>query len=222
MFALLVASTLSCLSPKASTTLEGGRHQRLETKAGPVHLWCANEKPEAVVIYVHGYFDDVDSAVRKHALVRQFNASQVPALFVMIEAPSSAKEPVRWPQFESLKNTLESQTGLALPERVVAIGHSGGNRTVRGWAQAGSVREVVLLDAFYGSGEPWSAFVGIEDAQLDVVSVLTAARAQAWLSTVPAAQRSRVRHVIAPTSHMGLVTDGEWIPRVLQRRFPRS
>jgi hypothetical protein len=219
---LALAASLSsgCLTSTDATSLEGGRHLRIVTTNGPVHVWCPNGgRPELLVIYVHGYFDTVDNAFREHGLIEQFRASGVDALFVLIEGPTGPNEPVRWPTFAPLKVTLERQLGLGVPPKVMAIGHSGGNRTLREWTKERTVTDLVLLDAFYGDPKPWSAFVAAApEARIQLVGALTFRKAEAWRRSLPQLQKHRVVQVQAGTDHMGVVTDGVWIPKVVRER----
>lgn len=218
--ALVASLSSGCLPGTEATALEGGRHQRLVTANGPMHAWCREGgRPELLVVYVHGYFDTVDDAFRDHGLIEQFRASGVDALFVLIDGPTGPKEPVRWPAFAPLKSELERQLGLAMPATVMAMGHSGGNRTLREWTKEQAVSDLVLLDAFYGDPKPWSAFVAaVPEGRVQLVGALTFAKADAWQRSLPKAQQRRVQQVQAGTNHMGVVTDGVWIPKLLRER----
>lgn len=223
MFLALLASTLTGCLP-AGTPLGDGLHERVETSNGPVHLWCpASGRPELLVVYVHGYFDSVDDAFRNHGLVEQFQRSGAPAVFVMIEAPKGPKEAVRWTSFEALRSAVATRLEGAVPERSMVLGHSGGNRTLREWARAGEVDDVVLLDAFYGDPAPWSEFLrAVPHSRLQLVGALTFAKAETWRQTLSASEAHRVEQLAAKTSHMGVVTDGRWIPQLVRARLDRG
>lgn len=219
LLALSLVATVSTCLPDAAA-LEGGRHSRFVTTRGPVHTWCAQpSQPELLMVYVHGYFDSVDDAFRDHGVLAQAKASGVNVMVVMIEAPKGPKEPVRWESLLPLREELERRVGRPLPSRVVVMGHSGGNRTLREWAKAGEVNDVVLLDAFYGQPAPWDAYLSrVSEGRLQLVGALTFAKAEAWRATLSAKTRARVQQLTAGTDHMGVVTDGTWIPRLLQER----
>jgi hypothetical protein len=219
-FALVASLSSGCLTGTAATPLEGGLHQRVVTANGPVHAWCREGgRPELLVVYVHGYFDTVDDAFRDHGLIEQFRASGVDALFVLIDGPTGPKEGVRWPAFAPLKAELERHLELTLPAKVMAMGHSGGNRTLREWTKEQAVTDLVLLDAFYGDPKPWSVFVAtVPEGRVQLVGALTFAKADAWRRSLPKAQQSRVQQVQAGTNHMGVVTDGVWIPKLVRER----
>lgn len=218
---LLVAG---CLGGADARPLDGGLHQRLLTANGPVHVWCPRDvEPELVVVYVHGYFDSVDEAFEKHGLVSQFQQSGVPALFVLVEAPTGPREQVRWKTYASLEVTLSAALERAVPTRVLALGHSGGNRTLREWTREGRVTDYVLLDAFYGDATPWTRLLEtVPGAQVQLVGALTHQKAETWRRSLPATYRAQVEQFVAATNHMGVVTDGRWIPRLLRQRLTRS
>jgi hypothetical protein len=218
--ALVASLSSGCLPEAESSQQLSGRHQRVVTSRGPMHLWCpAGATPELLVVYVHGYYDTVDDAYRSHGLIEQFEKSGVKALFVLLEGPSGPQEPVRWPRFAPLRDELQQVLGWAAPTRVMALGHSGGNRTLREWTKEGLVTDLVLLDAFYGTPAPWTAFLQTSaDARVELVGALTFQKAEAWRRALPASSRARVVQVSAGTSHMGVVTDGVWIPRLLRAR----
>jgi hypothetical protein len=224
LLALSIIASLSGCLPDASSPHEGGRHSRFVTSRGPVHTWCAREAaPEVLLVYVHGYFDDVDDVFREHGVLAQARVSGVNAMVVMIEAPKGPKEAVRWESFAALHEELEHRTGRPLPARVVVMGHSGGNRTLREWAKAGEVNDVVLLDAFYGQPAPWIAYLAkVPNGKLQLVGALTFGKADGWRSQLTPSLRNRVQQLPAGTDHMGVVTDGEWIPRLLQERATPS
>jgi hypothetical protein len=223
LLSLAVAASLSsgCLPEPGSRPQQGGRHLRAVTAQGPLHLWCpTGSKPELLVVYVHGYFDTVDDAYEQHGLIEQVAASGVNALFVMIEGPTGPQERVRWTRFEPLRQELVRLVGTdVLPARVVALGHSGGNRTLREWTKEGLVTDLVLLDAFYGDPTPWTAFLDKHpDGRVELVGALTFRKAESWRTSLSPAARARVVQLTAGTNHMGVVTDAVWIPRILRAR----
>jgi len=217
---LVLASLTGCLSSPDARALEGGQHQRFVTANGPVHAWCPEaSEPELLVVYVHGYFDTVDDAFRDHGLVQQFKASGVNALFVLIDGPTGPKDDVRWTAFAPLKAELERTLGRAMPAKVVAMGHSGGNRTLREWTKEGTVTDLVLLDAFYGAPTPWTTFLStVPEGRVQLVGALTFPKADAWRRSLPKQQQRRVEQLSAGTNHMGVVTDGVWIPKLVRER----
>ncbi|MDX2010709.1 MAG: hypothetical protein SFW67_10980 [Myxococcaceae bacterium] len=217
----LVALSSGCLPEATSSPQLNGRHQRVVTAQGPVHLWCpTGAAPELLVVYVHGYYDTVDDAYRDHGLIEQFSRSGVNALFVLIDGPTGPQEPVRWTTFRPLLTELRRTAGDVVPTRVMAMGHSGGNRTLREWTKEGVVTDLVLLDAFYGNPAPWTAFLEKQpEGRVELVGALTSRKAEGWRAGLPRTSRARVVQVTAGTDHMGVVTDGVWIPRLVRARF---
>lgn len=100
------------------------------------------------VIYVHGYYTDVDQAVAQYKLAEQFAQAAVPAIYVVPEAPKGPGDPVRWPALSELLEVVRGATGLEV-KTVHAIGHSGAYRTLLDWLKAPQLRAVTLLDALY-------------------------------------------------------------------------
>src|SRR5262245_52628668 len=79
-----------------SMAVAAGTALRIADKAGPIHVWRpAGYRAEtaAIVVYVHGYGTDVDTAWREHHLPEQFALSAVNALFIAPEAPAGARPP---------------------------------------------------------------------------------------------------------------------------------
>lgn len=213
MLALIALSLLSSTACPSGESLEGGQHVRLATKRGPVHLWCrTGSEPTNVVVYVHGYRDDVDSAFTHHQLAAQFAKSQVDALFIAVAAPSGADQPVVFGDLDELLEVVGAPAG-----RVLVVGHSGGNRTLKSWLRSARVEEVVLLDGFYGESSSWTRWLTARPgALLRVIGQHTWLKSAAWLAKLETELRDQVTHERAGCGHMQIVTMGEWLPRVIQ------
>jgi hypothetical protein len=208
-----------CLPAIALTVLAAaGTHTRWESGRGPIHTWRPGAAvPSTVVLYVHGYRDDADSAFVNHRLADQFAASGFDALFVVPEAPSGPQQKVFWPDLEALLTEVAAQHRAPLPTSVLVIGHSGGNRTLKAWLASERVNHVVLLDGFYGDPTPFEQWLAARGgAQLIMVGQVTYAKADAWKNGLPAVARKKVAHHAAGCSHMEIVTAGKWIPAVLR------
>lgn len=192
-----------------------GTHQRWTTDNGPIHTWRAGAAvPSMVVVYVHGYRDDADSAFEGHGLAKQFAESGVEALFVVPEAPQGPQQRVFWPDLERLLAEVARAHGVPKADAVLVVAHSGGTRTVKAWLSSPRVTKVVLLDGFYGDPKPFDAWLQ-RDVELVMVGQATYAKAEAWLRALPASSRAKVTHHAAGCSHMELVTAGKWIPRLI-------
>lgn len=149
--------------------MDGAEFRRVETPPGPI-LVRPGARDRAVV-YVHGYRDDVDSAVRRHGLAAQFPTD---AAVLVPEAPSSRDEAVRFPDLGQLLS-LAGVPGA----RVLAIGHSGAYRTLLKWLDAPELREVVLLDALYGGSADFERWARLPGRRLSVVGRDTAEASRA-------------------------------------------
>src|SRR5690606_15431627 len=70
--------------PKTLTELvEHGRHWRLTTKNGAIHVWIPDgytRRRAETIIYVHGYYVNADQAWRNYSLAKQFAASAINAV----------------------------------------------------------------------------------------------------------------------------------------------
>ena len=214
---MTLAAVALCLL--SSTT----NHQRWQSAHGPIHTWHPGlAVPTAVVLYVHGYNDDADSAFADHHLAEQFADSGFEALFVVPEAPSGPQQRVSWPDLEELLVEVSRQHDVPLPQTVFVFGHSGGNRTLKAWLASARVNHVVLLDGFYGDPKPFENWLGGNaDAQLILIGQLTFARAETWRKGLVASSRDRVEQRAAGCSHMQIVTAGKWIPHVLRASAQR-
>lgn len=222
--------------PAPANERDGARHRVLRTARGAVHVFRPrgyDARTAGVLLYVHGYYTDVDTAWRRHALGAQFAASQRNALFIAPEAPVGGSEAVRWPDLDELLLEVAERTGLPLPRGVkIAVAHSGGFRTVQAWLPSG-LDTVVLLDALYG-GEPelreWLEDEGGDERRLFIVAYDTARRSERFigafddarvLEAVPAPGRAlvaRTERLVLMRSqydHMKMVTARKVIPSVL-------
>lgn len=194
-----------------------GSHHRWETSNGPIHTWHPGlAVPTSVVLYVHGYNDDADSAFADHKLAEQFASSGFEALFVVPEAPSGPRQRVMWPDLEALLTEVAREHAVPLPQSLFVFGHSGANRTLKSWLASARVNRVVLLDGFYGDPKPFEQWLGRnDDARLIMIGQVTFAKAEAWRIRLADALRERVTHKAADCSHMEVVTQGKWVPSLL-------
>jgi hypothetical protein len=226
--------------PKAqiATAVAAGRHVRIDGPRGPIHVWIpASYRADtgATVIYVHGYFDDADTAWTGHQLAQQFALSALNALFVVPEAPVAQKTPINYPDLGELLRMVEDATGVTRGAALTAaIGHSGAFRTLQAWFDEPLLDQLVMVDAMYGDEDAVTGwlrasprhrliFVG-EDTLLATESVadklpdtLTVDRFPPTYDTWPAAARTaRSVYVRAQYPHMPLVTEGVVLPSLLR------
>jgi hypothetical protein len=215
----------------------GGRHLRLGTARGAVHVWLpARDVPPnaGLVLYVHGYYTNVDQAFVDHQLAAQFRASGREAVFVAPEAPDWNGAAVAWPDLDALLREVAARTRLRLPSGpVVVSGHSGAIRTVLAWLDDPRVEEVVLLDGLYRGEDELAAWLAGAPARrrLLLVGQETGPRTEEWLRTLPPARtailpriparlgarerRAAVVYARSQVEHMALVTQGRVLPLLL-------
>jgi hypothetical protein len=221
-----------------AAAVAAGRHVRIDGPRGPVHVWIPasyHADTGATVIYVHGYFDDADTAWTGHQLAQQFALSALNALFVVPEAPVAQKTPINYPDLGELLRLVEDATGVTRGAALTAaIGHSGAFRTLQAWFDEPVLDQLVMIDAMYGDEDAvvgWLRtsprhrliFVG-EDTLLATESVadklpetLTIDRFPPTYDTWPAAARTaRSVYVRAQYMHMPLVTEGIVLPSLLR------
>jgi hypothetical protein len=140
---------------------KAGRHWRIETEHGPVHVWVPeNYDPAtaATIVFVHGYHVDVDQAWTDYRLDQQFALSGDNAMFIAPSSPREKWSPITWPSLNALLATVKASVDIAMPtKRLVIAGHSGAYRTLAIWLANDKLDTVVLLDAVYGeySFSPW-------------------------------------------------------------------
>jgi hypothetical protein len=214
------------------------QHVRIDGPRGPIHVWIpASYRAEtgATVLYVHGYFDDADTAWTGHQLPQQFALSALNAVFIVPEAPVAQKVPINYPDLGELLRLVEDHTGVTRGAALTAaVGHSGAFRTLQTWLDEPLLDQLVMIDAMYGDEDAiigWFRasprrrliFVG-EDTLLGTESVaeklpetLTLDRFPPTYDTWPAAARTaRSVYVRAQFMHMPLVTEGIALPSLLR------
>lgn len=118
-----------------------------------------------VVVYVHGWYNSIDSASAQFQLLEQFAASRVNAAFVFPEGPKFAPDSFggKLEESQGLMRLLDdvvaclhrNNHGRLHVRNVVLAGHSGAYRAMAAMLEVGgvAVREVWLFDALYGQSE---------------------------------------------------------------------
>jgi len=225
-------------SAAIARAVAAARHVRIDGPRGPIHVWIpASYRADtgATVIYVHGYFDNADTAWTGHQLAQQFALSALNALFVVPEAPVAQKLPINYPDLGELLRLVEDGAGVVRGGALtVAVGHSGAFRTLQTWLDEPLLDQLVMIDAMYGDEDAivsWVRasprrrliFVG-EDTLLGTESVaeklpetLIVDRVPPTYDTWPTAARSaRSVYIRAQYLHMPLVTEGIVLPSVLR------
>ncbi len=225
-----------------TTAVAAGSHLRLETAHGPVHVWRpAGYHPDgaATVIYVHGYYTDVDTAWKNHQLPEQFALSAINAVFIACEAPRGSRGAVSWTSVGELLATVAHDAAIPRPTGpVIAAGHSGAFRTLIPWLDEPWLDQVVLVDALYAEIAPFRAWLDaaprhrLIDVGQDTVrwgdelarDLVAAGEPVVYLERFPeeerlwptAARTARVLAIRSQYFHMPLVTGGTALPMLLR------
>jgi hypothetical protein len=227
---------------RLTSEVAAGRHLRLTTAHGPVHVWVPagyHADGAATVVYVHGYYTDVDTAWKNHQLAEQFALSGLNALFIACEAPRGSRSPVSWTSLGELLGTVAHDAAIPAPMGpVIAVGHSGAFRTLIPWLDEPWLDQVVLVDALYAELEPFRSWVEASpghrliDVGQDTVrwgdeltrELAAAGTPVVYLERFPEEERlwpdeARAARVLAIRSqyfHMPLVTGGIALPMLLR------
>jgi hypothetical protein len=225
---------------KTEDEVAGGRHWRIKTAQGAVHVWVPPNYDRATagtVVYVHGYWTDADGAWRDHSLARQFKASKQNALFIVPDAPSSNEERVQWPALTDLRRAV-TRGNIKLPDGpIVVMGHSGAFRTVMQWVDHRHVSQIILLDAMYAGEHAFDDFIHdgkrANDHKLIVVAAGTATESKAFAKKYKFAvarekfpdsvggftkreKSAKLLYIRSQFDHMGIVTGKKVIPVLLR------
>jgi hypothetical protein len=218
----------------------GGRHWRIKTKTGPIHVWVPpgyRRASAGTVVYVHGYGTPVDYAWKHHNLPQQFRKSRQNAIFIAPEAPVGKADYVRFKELGKLKHAV-LRAGIRLPNGpAIAIGHSGAIRTLSQWVDNRLLAEVILLDANYGRERELSEFIHngkrARHHKMILIGNDTAARAKRFTNKfkyavlrekIPDSYRKFTRrekgakllYIRSQYGHMPMVTNGKVIPLILR------
>jgi len=224
----------------------GGKHFRIKTAQGAVHVWAPpgyDRDTAGTVIYVHGYWTDADGAWREHHLAKQFRMSRQNALFIVPDAPSSNDDNVKWPALTDLRRAI-ARANIRMPDGpIVVMGHSGAYRTVMQWVDHRLVDEIILLDAMYAGEHQFDEFIKSgKHADEHKMIVVGAAVAQESASFTKAykfgvarerfpdtlggftkrERRAKLLYVHSQYDHMGIVTNRKVIPLLLRVTRLRS
>jgi len=224
---------------KTEDTVAGGKHWRIKTTAGAVHVWVPegyDRETAGTVIYVHGYYTDADGAWRDHELARQFKKSHQNAMFIVPDAPAGNDDSVNWPALTDLRRAV-TRANLHLPDGpVIVMGHSGAFRTVMQWVDHRLVEQIILLDAMYAGESAFDEYIGsgkrADEHKLIVVGASTAQESAAFAKKYKFAvarekmpdaangfsrreRTAKLLYVRSQFEHMAIVTSGKVIPTLL-------
>lgn len=230
-----------CIAALAMGTAEAATaptHIRRRTSHGPIHVWSPanfDRDSAGIVIYVHGYFTDVDDAWTEHQLARQFAESGLNALFIACEAPEGPRDDINWPHLGELLDAVADAIDDPLPDgRIVVVGHSGAHRTITSWLGDDPIDTIVLVDALYGEMPEFREWLDADDAHrlidaakltrrwsdelhAEIPDTLVFDRfPPARAGKLPGARQARVVYVHSQHDHMRLVTGGVALPMLLR------
>lgn len=225
---------------KQEDTVLGGKHFRIKTAQGAVHVWVPESYDRATagtVVYVHGYWTDADGAWRDYQLARQFRASHQNAMFIVPDAPSSNDDTVKWPALTDLRRAV-TRANIKLPDGpVIVMGHSGAFRTVMQWVDHRAVDQIILLDALYAGESAFDEYIKsgkrADDHKLIVVAASTAQESRAFATKYKFAvarermpdalggfskreRGAKLLYIRSQYDHMGIVTSKKVIPLLLR------
>jgi hypothetical protein len=212
--------------------VKAGREWRIETTRGPIHVWVPasyDASTAATVVFVHGYWIDIDHAWEDYRLPQQFALSGINAMFIAPEAPLNKRDMIAWPSLRALVASVATQLdGIHMPtKRLIAMGHSGAYRTLAAWLPNDGLDTVVLLDAVYGeySFAPWAR----ESKQHRLINIAfeTGKYSDRLHRMIPGTEKldglpmdgfpdARICYVKTDVGHWQLVTDGVAIPLALR------
>ncbi len=221
--------------------VEGGKHWRLFTEHGAIHVWRPQGYVDAsagTALYLHGYYANVDQVWELHHLAAQFRSSGRNALFVVPEAPVGDPDQPAWDDLKSLLSVVTRLTHSRLPDGpVVALAHSGGFRQVVKWLDYPRLAEIILLDGLYNNEDDFRAWLTTSkysaQHRLVLVSKETADNVESFLenfSNVPvrnslpervselshAERNAQLLWLNSQYEHMDLVLNNKVIPMLYQ------
>jgi hypothetical protein len=224
---------------KKEDTVAGGKHWRIKTAQGSVHVWVPDgydRETAGTVVYVHGYWTDADGAWRDHELARQFRASHQNAMFIVPDAPASNDDGVNWPALKDLRHAV-TRANLHLPDGpVIVMGHSGAFRTIMQWVDHRLVEQIILLDAMYAGESAFDEYIGngkrADEHKLIVVGASTAQASAGFANKYKFAvarekmpesvsgfthreRAAKLLYIRSQYEHMSIVTSGRVIPVLL-------
>jgi hypothetical protein len=217
---------------------KAGRHWRIDGPRGPIHVWVPpgyRAETAATILYIHGYYDNADTAFVGHRLPEQFAMAAANAMFIVPEAPIKQLVPINYPNLSELLRLVEDGTGLHRGMALTAaVGHSGAFRTINAWLDEPLLEQIVAIDAMYANEEMIEAWLRAsplhrlvtvgedtlqwnEQLMRDMPETFVIDRVPTtWDQWPPEARTARIVYVRAQYFHMPLVTDGIVLPAVLR------
>ncbi len=233
-----VATTPDAALPPIATAVARGTQLRIDGPRGPIRVWIPSgyrADTGATILYVHGYYDTVDTAWTGHQLPEQFAQSSLNAIFIAPEAPSSNRNPVTYPDLGEVLRVVEEKAGVVRGAALtVAMGHSGAFRTLESWLDEPLLDQVVMIDAMYGEEDKFIEWYKASPSRrLILVGEDTVLGGEAYAQKLPEAlvidrvppsyelfppeaRSSRLVYLRAQYGHMALVMEGIVMPSVMR------
>ncbi|HTR50787.1 MAG TPA: hypothetical protein VMJ10_08785 [Kofleriaceae bacterium] len=224
---------------KREDEVAGGKHWRIKTAQGAVHVWVPegyDRETAGTVVYVHGYYTDADGAWRDYDLARQFRKSHQNAMFIVPDAPAGNDDSVNWPALKDLRHAV-ARANIHLPDGpLIVMGHSGAFRTVMQWVDHRMVEQIILLDAMYAGESAFDEYIGTgkraDEHKLIVVGASTAQESAGFAKKYKFAiarekmpdgvsgftrheRNAKLLYIRSQYEHMAIVTSGKVIPVLL-------
>lgn len=133
-------------------------------------------KKADIIFWFHGWNNNIDSAVVRYGLVRQFAESRLNAVLVLAETAKDAPDSYggKLEQQNTFKNLVNDvlqklAIGNIIPancsaSHIILAGHSGAYRVMANILQNGnvSVNEVILFDALYADTDKFMNWVNAD------------------------------------------------------------
>ncbi|MFZ4622330.1 MAG: hypothetical protein ACOYNS_17340 [Bacteroidota bacterium] len=144
------------------------------------------KKSVDLVIYFHGWHNNIDSACAQFALIEQFCEAKKNAVFVFPEGPKDSPDSFggRVEETDGLKNLVadvmrflktSKRISTGTVGNIVLAGHSGAFRVIAFAVMRGgltpNISDVILFDALYGETEKFTHW--IENSKGRLVNIYT-------------------------------------------------
>jgi hypothetical protein len=133
------------------------------------------------VVYVHGWYNNIDSACKQFNLIEQFAASKLNAVFVFPEGPKNAPDSYagKLEDKDGLKNLLEDAVKFLFSndkikstriDKIILAGHSGAYRAIAFSLMHGGltrhISDVILFDVLYAQTDLFFHWIDKFDGRL--------------------------------------------------------
>ena len=127
-----------------------------------------------IVVYVHGWYNNIDSACAQFKLIEQFSESNKNAIFVFPEGPKNSPDSFggKLEEKDGLKNLVTDVlkflkkkriTTTAKVGNIILAGHSGAYRAIAYSVEQGgltkNISNVILFDALYAETEKFLKWI---------------------------------------------------------------